>query len=250
MVMTCNQCGADWEARVESPVQCPRCKRVDWAEPKKWSMSDMMDAHAAVAKALRAGTLVKKPCEHCGTEVGVQGHHENYDKPLEVVWLCQKDHDERHREIGNLVKYSLPSRPARPMTIFTCKACGMEWCFRGVGSPLRCGKCKSPYWDRERVNEGGGDKGGGGDGAVVHLGGGGRHSAVEGQGKPVPSGRGDEGVGSVAADEHGSDEGAGKDAEAVAMCPYSEYNPDDGETYRCGLAEHGPKVKHGKWRKV
>ena len=34
----CNQCGSDWEPNARSggnPVQCPRCKRVDWREPKK-----------------------------------------------------------------------------------------------------------------------------------------------------------------------------------------------------------------------
>jgi phage FluMu protein Com len=33
----CNQCGQDWTIRLKGrlPVQCPRCKRVDWSEPKK-----------------------------------------------------------------------------------------------------------------------------------------------------------------------------------------------------------------------
>jgi len=31
----CNQCDSDWTSRVERPVQCPRCKRVDWAQPRK-----------------------------------------------------------------------------------------------------------------------------------------------------------------------------------------------------------------------
>ena len=31
-----------------------------------------------------------------------------------------------------------------------CKACGEEWCFRGSGRALRCGKCKSPYWDQDK----------------------------------------------------------------------------------------------------
>lgn len=33
----CNQCEADWQNRANTPhpIQCPRCKRVDWAEPKK-----------------------------------------------------------------------------------------------------------------------------------------------------------------------------------------------------------------------
>lgn len=30
----CNLCGASWNPRTSSPVQCPRCKRVDWAKPK------------------------------------------------------------------------------------------------------------------------------------------------------------------------------------------------------------------------
>ena len=34
-MLHCNQCGSDWESRVVDPVQCPRCKRVDWREDKK-----------------------------------------------------------------------------------------------------------------------------------------------------------------------------------------------------------------------
>ena len=39
------------------------------------------------------------------------------------------------------------------MEIKNCKRCGEPWCFHGTGRPIRCGKCKSPYWDRERINE-------------------------------------------------------------------------------------------------
>lgn len=39
------------------------------------------------------------------------------------------------------------------MEILICKRCGEVWCYRGTGRALRCGKCKSPYWDRERVSE-------------------------------------------------------------------------------------------------
>lgn len=35
------------------------------------------------------------------------------------------------------------------MEIKTCKRCGEPWCFHGTGRPIRCGKCKTPYWDRE-----------------------------------------------------------------------------------------------------
>lgn len=31
----CNQCEKPWEARKPDPVECPRCKRVDWNSPNK-----------------------------------------------------------------------------------------------------------------------------------------------------------------------------------------------------------------------
>jgi len=37
--------------------------------------------------------LSKKPCEICG-ERKVEAHHEDYDKPLKVRWLCKKHHEE------------------------------------------------------------------------------------------------------------------------------------------------------------
>lgn len=40
------------------------------------------------------------------------------------------------------------------MEIKHCKRCGEEWCYRGGGEPIRCGKCKSPYWDRESASVG------------------------------------------------------------------------------------------------
>ena len=55
-------------------------------------------AQKAVGRALKTGRMVRLPCVICGDSKS-QGHHEDYDKPLEVVWLCQKHHKARHREI-------------------------------------------------------------------------------------------------------------------------------------------------------
>lgn len=55
-------------------------------------------AHNAVARALKAGNLIPQPCERCSSEVTV-AHHEDYDKPLDVVWLCQSCHKKRHIEM-------------------------------------------------------------------------------------------------------------------------------------------------------
>jgi hypothetical protein len=57
-------------------------------------------AHRLVNEALKSGDLVKLPCEVCGTTLRVEGHHEDYTKPLEVQWLCKKHRRQRHVEIG------------------------------------------------------------------------------------------------------------------------------------------------------
>lgn len=67
---------------------------------KAWRAEDRRRsvAHSAVARAIRDGRLVRQPCCRCGTEKTV-AHHEDYEKPLEVVWLCQPCHKQRHKEL-------------------------------------------------------------------------------------------------------------------------------------------------------
>ena len=60
-------------------------------------------AHMAVAKALKNGNLERMPCARCASEKSV-AHHEDYDKPLDVIWLCQPCHKQRHKEINLRIK--------------------------------------------------------------------------------------------------------------------------------------------------
>lgn len=46
---------------------------------------------------VRAGRVIKKPCEKCGS-VKSQGHHKDYSRPLEVQWLCAVCHKKEHME--------------------------------------------------------------------------------------------------------------------------------------------------------
>jgi len=55
-------------------------------------------AHIAVAKAIRNGILVRSPCVRCGEQKSL-AHHEDYDKTLDVMWLCQPCHKQRHKEM-------------------------------------------------------------------------------------------------------------------------------------------------------
>ena len=56
-------------------------------------------AHQDVSYAIQKGKLTRQPCERCGTTQHVVAHHEDYNKPLDVVWLCKHHHKERHLEI-------------------------------------------------------------------------------------------------------------------------------------------------------
>lgn len=64
----------------------------------RWRKRDsrIMAAHNKVARALKAGTLERKPCFVCGSKKSY-AHHESYNMPLDIVWYCQIHHKERHK---------------------------------------------------------------------------------------------------------------------------------------------------------
>lgn len=57
--------------------------------------SGKQKAHDLLRSSIRNGSIKRKPCEICNSNVS-HGHHDDYSKPLEVVWLCPLHHMERH----------------------------------------------------------------------------------------------------------------------------------------------------------
>lgn len=57
-------------------------------------------AHQLVRNALRRGDLVRQPCETCGSVDHVVAHHDDYDQPLAIRWLCEDHHKEWHKIHG------------------------------------------------------------------------------------------------------------------------------------------------------
>lgn len=62
-------------------------------------------ARRAVTTAIQRGELVRpSTCEDCGGpgreykdgRAGIHAHHDDYDKPLDVRWLCGNCHDAVH----------------------------------------------------------------------------------------------------------------------------------------------------------
>jgi hypothetical protein len=45
---------------------------------------------------LRRGKLHPQPCVDCGA-AEVEMHHEDYDQPLMVTWVCRSCHLARHK---------------------------------------------------------------------------------------------------------------------------------------------------------
>lgn len=59
----------------------------------------------AVYRAMKQGLIQRQPCETCGTEgrqncglAQVHGHHDDYNFPLTVRWLCSTCHAAWHRD--------------------------------------------------------------------------------------------------------------------------------------------------------
>jgi hypothetical protein len=59
---------------------------------------DRFSAHNKVSYAIRSGKLTKLPCKVCGS-IKSHAHHDDYTKPLDVVWLCAIHHREEHERM-------------------------------------------------------------------------------------------------------------------------------------------------------
>lgn len=58
-------------------------------------------ARSTLNGAVKGGKLAKpERCPKCGSEGKIEGHHPDYEKPLEVGWVCPLCHAEIHRDLG------------------------------------------------------------------------------------------------------------------------------------------------------
>lgn len=55
-------------------------------------------AQNMVAYAIKQGILVRpENCQCCNKKAKIQAHHQDYSKPLQVLWLCQPCHKLEHQ---------------------------------------------------------------------------------------------------------------------------------------------------------
>jgi len=107
----------------QSMWKCLQRRGVEFRDNKKYGIENHFyrgteaDDHAqnVLEVAIRQGRVQRKyVCECCGKEqrfadgrTGIQAHHCDYNKPLDVIWLCQKCHHEWHK--NNKAKEVVPS---------------------------------------------------------------------------------------------------------------------------------------------
>lgn len=67
---------------------------------RRWKEDvEFRDKHyirTCVNRLLREGKITRMPCKICGAEKA-EAHHCDYNKPLELMWLCRKHHREWHK---------------------------------------------------------------------------------------------------------------------------------------------------------
>lgn len=82
-------------------AKLPKRKKAMAVIGKRWRKQDKRrnKCHNAVSRAIKAGQMVVMNCERCGSTKAV-AHHDSYDRPLSVKWLCAVHHSERHKELA------------------------------------------------------------------------------------------------------------------------------------------------------
>jgi hypothetical protein len=87
-----------WEHRKKLLSQSKEWRRSHKEQAKFNQRKDPIKyrARKRLKEATYRGKIKRGPCVKCG-RTKVHGHHPNYNKPFEVIWLCPKHHAEVHR---------------------------------------------------------------------------------------------------------------------------------------------------------
>lgn len=116
---SCYHCGVARQCSRLMPLSkglyvCPECygqhitkQRAAYSMQHRKRHPDRAKARSSVMRAVMRGDIQREPCEVCGW-IDSESHHDDYSKPLEVMWLCQKHHVEEHLRIRNLAISQTP----------------------------------------------------------------------------------------------------------------------------------------------
>lgn len=152
----CAKCGAQ-HARVDAGRWQAYCRACANAAAAEWKRDNPLTGEAREKSNARSyanvyqrrGKLLPQPCEDCGSE-DVEKHHDDYSKPLAVVYLCRACHLNRHKvEVPRETKPkpratmaanlgAEPPRQAPKDGTFRCRT------WREAVASLACAACGKP----------------------------------------------------------------------------------------------------------
>lgn len=101
----CSGCGGDLGDRYMKQRYCKSCHAAHMrrTRPKHKDLPDdrrkKANARSYANVYQSRGFLKKQPCRDCGSN-NSQKHHDDYSKPLEVIWLCRPCHLKIHNEVS------------------------------------------------------------------------------------------------------------------------------------------------------
>lgn len=101
----CCNCNRVFETTRKNKTFCSNqeCIRKSKYLAQVRSRSKNIKKHRArdiVIKRIKRGiSLTRQPCSVCGT-LDAEAHHNDYNQPLDVIWLCKRHHTDVHRN-GN-----------------------------------------------------------------------------------------------------------------------------------------------------
>lgn len=60
-------------------------------------------AHQCLRSAVKRGLVIQIACEVCG-DTDTEAHHPDYDRPMDVRWLCRRHHKAVHARLKEGVR--------------------------------------------------------------------------------------------------------------------------------------------------
>jgi hypothetical protein len=95
---------SDYLRKLKPSIALAAGRKAAAAYNRKWYQRNKNKALAQrmTRLAIDRGELVRPAtCEQCGGNTcGIEAHHCDYDKPLDVMWLCRWCHKKWHRDNG------------------------------------------------------------------------------------------------------------------------------------------------------
>lgn len=94
MTRTCTSCGAPHSRKGQKV--CKPCHATYMREWRKTQILEVpqiyrMTSRAKARAAKLGGNLIPQPCAVCG-DTSTEMHHPDYEFPMFVLWLCNRDH--------------------------------------------------------------------------------------------------------------------------------------------------------------